>query len=107
MADEQPVGRPGLDRGHCTPTPPWLGWANDRNGRELAAEEDGGLGHDQVGLEVLPAKGSGIEVRKHQPIGRVGQSRRIARLVMPRLKMGCLGGADTEQDAQHLRMGDP
>src|SRR6266702_4945591 len=107
LADEQPVGRPGLDRGPCTPTPPWLGWANDRDGRELAAEEDGGLGHDQVGLEVLPAKGRGIEVRKHQPIGGVGQSRRIARLVMPGLKMGCLGGADTQQDAQHFWMGDP
>src|SRR5216684_3915805 len=106
LADEQPVGLPGLDRGHCTPTPPWLGRANNRNDRELAAEEYGGPRHDQIRLEVLPAKGRGIEVRKHQPIDGVGQSRRIARLVMPGLKMGCLDWADTEQDAQDFQIAD-
>ena len=105
LADEQPIGRQGLERAHCRAH--GLGRPNDRNDRELAAQEDGGLGHDQVGLEVLPAKGSGIEVGKHQPIGGIGQWRRIARLVMPGLKMGGLGGANTEQDAQHLRTGDP
>ena len=105
LADEQPVGRQSLERPHCSAH--GLGRPNDRNDRELAAEEDGGLGHDQVGLEVLPAKGSSIEVGKHQPIGGIGQSRRVARLVMPGLKMGGLGGADTEQDAQHLWTGDP
>src|SRR5258707_4905338 len=107
LADEQPVGRPGLDRGHCTPTPRYLGRANDRNRRQRSAEEDGGLGHDQVGLEVLAPKRCGIEVRKYQPIGGVSQSRRIARLVMPRLKMRCLDWADTEQDAQHFQISGP
>ena len=51
--------------------------------------------------------GRGIEVGKHQPIGGVGQSRRIARLVVPDLKVRCLGWANTEQDAQHFRMGNP
>jgi hypothetical protein len=104
LTDEQPVGREGLDRGHCTSTPRYLGRANDRNDRELATEEDGWLGHDQVGLGVLPARS--IEVRKHQSISGVGQSRRIACLVVPGLKMGCLGWADTEQDAQHFQIGD-
>src|SRR5207237_2458675 len=40
-------------------------------------------------------------------IGGVGQSRRIARHVMPGLKVHGLGWADTEQDAQYFRIGDP
>src|SRR5438105_4234387 len=62
LADEKSVGSKGLDCRHGTPTPRLLGWANDRHGWEFAAEEDGWLGHDQVGLEVLTAKGRGIEV---------------------------------------------
>src|SRR5258708_38909157 len=96
-----------MDRGHCTCTCPYRGSASDRNGRKLWAEEEGWLGQDQVVLEVLPAKGRGIEVRKHQPIRGVGQSRRIACLVMPGLKMGCLDWADTEQDSQNFQIGDP
>jgi hypothetical protein len=49
----------------------------------------------------------GIEVRKHQPIRGVGQRFRIACLVVPGLKVRCLGWTDTEQDAQHFRIGDP
>src|SRR5256886_7264411 len=45
-----------------------------RSGRELPVEEDGWLGHDQVGLCCLAARG--IEIRKHQLfIGGVGQHR--------------------------------
>src|SRR6266566_2091402 len=106
MSDEQPVDREGLDRGHCTSTPSYQGRANDRNGRELAAEEDRGLGHDQVGLEFLPTKGSGIQVGKPQPISGVGQRRGIACLIVPGLEVRCLDRADTEQDAQHLETGD-
>jgi len=29
LTNEKPVGRPGLDRSHCTPTPRYLGRAND------------------------------------------------------------------------------
>src|SRR5438445_6346612 len=83
-----------------------LGRANDRNGWELAAEEDGWLRHDQVGLEVLRVKRWGIKVGKRQPIGGIGQRRRIARLVLPGLKVHGLGGADAEQDAQHLHAAD-
>src|ERR1700736_1750189 len=32
---------------------------------------------------------------------------RIARLVLPSLKVHCLGWADTEQDSQNFRVGDP
>src|SRR5579862_610771 len=43
-----------------------------------------------------------IEVSKHQSIGGVGQRRRIARLVVPSLKVGDLGRADAEQDSQRF-----
>src|ERR1700730_15354559 len=67
LADEQPVGREALDRRHraenaCRDRDR----ANDRNYRELPAEERAGLGHDQIGLEVLPAKRRRIEVRKRE-----------------------------------------
>src|ERR1022692_2492321 len=84
-----------------------LGRANDRTYREACAQEWTWLGHDQVGSEVLPAKGRGVEVRKYQPISRVGQRNQITRLVMPCLKMSGLGGADTEQDAQYFNAGYP
>src|SRR5713101_6612142 len=48
---EQPVGCQGLDRTHCSPV--GLCGANDRTDWELSVKEDGWLGHDQVGLEVL------------------------------------------------------
>src|SRR5258708_24045511 len=101
LADEQPVGRPGLDRGHCTPTPRYLGRANDRNRRQRSAEEDGGLGHDQVGLEVLATKRCGIEVRKHQPIWGVSPSRTIPRLAIPPLNTGSPPSPATHHAAHH------
>src|SRR6266516_1758037 len=87
-----------------------LSWANDRTDRELAAEEDGGLGHDQVGPEIGT---SGSEVRKHQlrmlGISQRSQRRRNRRacLVVPDLKVHGLGGADAEQNEQHFHMADP
>ena len=53
----------------------------------IDVQEYGWLGHDKIGLEILPAKRRGIEVRKHQPIGRISQRRRIACLVLPSLKV--------------------
>ena len=38
--------------------------ANDRNRWEIPVEEDGRLGHDQVGVEIFPVKGRRIEVGK-------------------------------------------
>ncbi len=102
LADEQPIVRQGLERAHSGPL--CLGRTNDRDGRERAAEEDGGLGHDQVALDGL--RGRSNEVRKHQPIGGVGYSRRVACLVVPGLKVHGLAWADTEQDAQHFRIAD-
>ena len=96
LADEKPTGRQGIGSGHCCPL--CLGRTNDRADREATAEKDGGLGHDQVGLEILPAKWRFIEVRKNQPIRGVRQRNRIARLVMPRLKVCGLGRADAEQN---------
>src|SRR6266852_1661476 len=102
---EQPVGCQGLDRTHCSPV--GLCGANDRTDWELSVKEDGWLGHDQVGLEVLPSKWSRIEGRKDQPISGVGQRRRVACLVLPGLEVLCFGWPDAEQDTQHFRMGDP
>src|SRR4029077_4969829 len=75
--------------------------------RERAPKEYGGFGHDQVGLEPLPAKRRGIEVGKRQTVGGGAQRRRIASFVVPRLKVHCFGGPDTKQDSQTLRVGDP
>jgi len=86
LADEQPVIRKGLDRGHCTPTSRYLGRPNDRNGRELAAEEDGGLRHDQVRLELLAAL-LFAGVRMYDPIPKeLGEK-------FPRFAMHLVAGA--------------
>jgi hypothetical protein len=56
LADEQPVGREGFYSRHRTERL-YRGPPNDRNRREFSAEERAWLGHDQIGLEVLPTKG--------------------------------------------------
>jgi len=84
LANEKPIGRQGLECSHCGPL--CLGRANDRTYRELSAEERARLGHDQVSLKILPAEWRGVEVRKHQAISRIGQSRGIARLDPPGLQ---------------------
>src|SRR6266480_5138779 len=105
LTDEQTVRGQGIERGHCSSG--CLGRTNDRADRERAPKEYGGFGHDQVGLELLPAKRRGIEVGKRQPVGGVGQRRRITGFVVPRLKVHCFGGPDTEQDSLRLREADP
>src|SRR6266576_6409871 len=100
LTDEQTVRGQGIERGHCSSG--CLGRTNDRADRERAPKEYGGFGHDQVGLELLPVKRRGIEVGKHQPVGGVGQRRRIAGFVVPRLKVHCFGWLETEQDSQRL-----
>src|SRR6516165_511083 len=78
----------------CSPV--CFGRANDRTDRELSVQEYGGLRHDQVGVEVLGIKGRLVQVWKHQSIRGVGQRRRIARLVLPGLKVHRLRRADTQ-----------
>src|SRR5205085_9230896 len=46
-----------------------------------------------------------VQIRKYQSVCRVGQRNYIARFVMPRLKVRCLGGPDAEQDAQDFGIG--
>jgi hypothetical protein len=61
------------------------------------------------GLEVLPAEGRYIEVRKRESANSQGGQRvrnRVASLVRPGLEMR-LGRADTEQDSQDHWIGDP
>src|SRR5258708_4495978 len=105
LAAEQPVVRQCHDRTHRGPF--GRGGTNDRNDRELAVQKDRWLGHDQVGLEILPTERRGIEVWELQSIGGGGYGRRIAGLVLPGLEVLGLGRANAEQDAQHLGMGDP
>ena len=74
LADEQPVGREGFYSRHRTACL-YRGRPNDRNFREIPAEERAGLGHDQIGLEVLPAEGRYIEVRKRESANSQGGQR--------------------------------
>jgi hypothetical protein len=109
LADEQPISREGFYSRHRTAFL-YRGRPNDRNRREFSAEERARLGHDQIGLEVLPTKGRCIEVRKHETaIGQRSHGHRnpVACFVVPGLEVGGLGRADTEQDSQDLWMGYP
>src|SRR4051812_46844415 len=72
---------------------------DDRAARELPIEELRRLGHDPVGLEQRPTR---LQVRERESGGGVGQRRSVAGLVLPRLEMHRLRGADADQDAQHL-----
>ena len=76
-------------------------------GRELSAEEDGWLRHDQVGLEVLPTKGGALRSGNTNPFVGSVRGGALPALSMPGLKVRGLGWADTEQDSQHFRIGDP
>src|SRR5205807_6299548 len=68
-----------------------------------AVEKDGGLRHDQIGLQVI-GRGSSIElIEREVAIGDVGS---VAGLIVPGLKMRGLGRTDAEQNPQDLRMGD-
>jgi hypothetical protein len=88
LADEEPVLGEGVD---CRCRAPLFvgGRADDRDGRQLPAQERTRLRHDQVGLELLASEWRRIEVREYQlGIVRVGQRRervrdRIACLVVP------------------------
>src|SRR5712692_8257113 len=109
LDDEKTHRRQEFQRAHGSPFR--LGRANDRTYRKASAEERAWLRHDQIGLEVLRAKRSRewrrIEIRKHQSIRGVGERRRITRLIVPGLEMGCLRRANAEQDSQDFRMSDP
>ncbi len=67
------------------------------------------LRHDQVSLEILATKRWRIKVgRSHRySCDRIHccQGRGVARLIRPGLKVHCLGGADTDQDSEHLHTG--
>src|SRR5207245_8572085 len=66
----------------------------------------GWLWHYQVGLEIFSAERRGVEIWKHQSVGRVGQRRRVACLVLPGLEVHCLSRADAKQYPQDLWTGD-
>ena len=100
LADKEAHGGQELERAHGSSL--CFGRANHRAYRQASAEERAWLRHDQIGLEILPAKRGGIEIRKYQSVCRVGQRWRIARLILPGLKMSRLGWSDTEQDSQNF-----
>src|ERR1039457_2816086 len=79
--------------------------SSDLTWRELSVEEGRGLGHDQVGLEVLSAKGRGVQVGEGyvytgDGIHGIGYVWCVAGFVGPRLEMHNRGSADAEHDAQ-------
>src|ERR1700746_263143 len=101
LADEQSVVNEGLNSAHgCT-----LGfcWPDDRHRRELFAQEDGRLRHDEVGLEIVGV-GIRVQVSKHKVA--VGNSGSIACLVMPSLEVSGFGGPDTQENAQDFGVSD-
>src|SRR3984893_19118622 len=65
LAAEQPIVPEGL---YSRPRTERLyrGRPNDRTSQKRPAEERAWLGHDQIGLGVLPAKRRLIQVRKHE-----------------------------------------
>jgi hypothetical protein len=96
LTDEEPVLDESVDGRH-RPSLFVRGRADDRNGRELPAQERARFRHDQVGLEILAAERRGIEIREHElRIFGVGQG----------LEVGCLGRTDAEQDPQPFKIGD-
>ena len=102
MTDEQSVGDKAVDRARSGAI--GLGGTNDRADREPTIEEDCRLGHDQVGLGQFAV---GVEVGEDQTVRGIGQGRRIAGFILPRLEVHNLGAADAEQNSQHLVVGDP
>ena len=65
-----------------------------------------GFGHDQVGLEVFGVEGWAVQVGEDEPVGGVGERRRVAGFVLPGLEVHRFRRADAEQDAQHFRFRD-
>src|SRR5258708_7966138 len=101
LADEQPVFNKSVHGSHGRPF--CLRGANYGAARKLSTQKWRRFGHDQVCLQVLSGKS-----RKGQSrIARVGYSRSIARLVVPDLKVHCLGWPDAKQNSQYLLAGYP
>jgi len=66
--EESHVGQE-LNDAHCDPRR--LGWTNYGTYREAAVQERTRFRHDQISLEALAAKWSGIEVWERETIGRI------------------------------------
>jgi len=68
LADEKPVIRQAVQGVHSGTRR--RSGTNNRTRRELPAEEHCWLGHDQVGLKILPTKGRRVQVREsHRDTG--------------------------------------
>src|SRR4051812_38962550 len=94
LTDEQAVGGQGLHRSHSGAS--GVRRADDRTPGKLPAKKRAGFGHDQAGFEYVSTKWRFVKVGKHQiRIAGISQRRRIAYLIMPNLKVGCLGGTNT------------
>src|SRR5258708_10341602 len=110
MADEQAVVYKALQGAHRRIL--GFGWQNDRERSELVVQEDGGLRHDEVGLEFIGdfRIGESIEVgESDRGTGRAGETgvgvrqlNRVTRLVMPGLEMRGFRRTNGQQNAQHF-----
>src|SRR5258708_20576484 len=60
----------------------------------------------RVGREGFASEWGGVQFGENQAVRGIGQTLVIARLVLPRLKMGCLGGPNAQEDTQNFCVGD-
>src|SRR5438552_18496400 len=109
--EKQTIINEARDRGHRSALFDGS-WSDDRNGAELFVKEQSGLGHDQVGLELVSNIGTGstgvgidscVEVREGKIAVRY--IRGVACFILPSLEVRDLGAADTQKDPQDLQVG--
>ena len=106
LADEKPVLNKTVDRIRRG----YLDRTDHRAMRQFRMDEFARDREDQVGLEQRiddALRSERVEVRKGEPVGRVGQrsNRRlhaIAREIHPLQEMGDLVAADPQRDLQHF-----
>ena len=107
LTDEESHVREEVEHVHGNP----VGFRGTDDGayREFAAEEWAGLRHDEVGLELLAAKGRRVQVGEgYRNMGDgmgCGEGRSVAGLVGPGLKVHGFGGADADEDAEDFDAG--
>src|SRR5437588_9224570 len=99
LAPEQSAGDETFDRHHgAEGLRRGRNRTNDRAARQLSADEGAWLRHDQI-IEKKLSHRLLSKVREGQSIGGVSQGRRVARPVLPGLKVHGLARADTQQDS--------
>src|SRR5437764_10809359 len=102
LPDEEPISRKRLHRTHGSALR--VRRANDRTRRKVTAKKNCRLGHDEIGLELFPAKRRRIKIWESDRypgyrIDHIRQLNRISGLVLPSLEVANLSATDAEYDA--------